>query len=70
MDIILHIAEDIKLPLEDKEEIQEYLDYNEWGIAFEILCSAIEQHKINISQKQKEEIARIENEMGIGEIND
>lgn len=67
MDIILHIAEDIKLPLEDKEEIQEYLEYNEFGIAFEILCIAIEEYDIGISQERKEEIARIGNEMEMDE---
>lgn len=59
MDIILDIAKRIKLPTKDIELIGEYLEYREWGIAFEVLCSAIEYDKIQISLVDYSEIKQI-----------
>lgn len=49
---ILVIAKIIKIPVKDIDAITEYLDHVEWGIAFETLCSAIEQDKIEISANE------------------
>lgn len=66
-DNILAIALKNKLPSNDIKLIHEYLEYNEWGIAFEVLCSAIESDKINISLADFEEIKAIGKRMNIGE---
>lgn len=66
-DNILAIALKNKLPSNDIKLIHEYLEYNEWGIAFEVLCSAIESDKINISLADFEEIKAIGKRMNIDE---
>ena len=48
-DRILEMAIDLKLPKIDIDSITEYLEHGEWGIAFELLCSAIEFDKIEIT---------------------
>ena len=46
---ILIIANKLHLLTKDIDTITEYLEHSEWGIAFEVLCSAIEYDKIPIS---------------------
>lgn len=48
MNKILEIANRLKLSEKDIESIIEYLDNNEYGIAFETLCSAIESDNIRV----------------------
>ena len=50
-DRILILAKKLKLPEDDIETIAEYLEHGEWGIAYEVLCSAIEQDKIVITHQ-------------------
>lgn len=63
MNRILRIAENVLLPAQDINEIAEYLSYNEWGIAFEILCTSITDNKIIIRKAQYDEIESIGAEM-------
>lgn len=67
MENILQIAYEVKLPLADMDLIKEYLDHNEWGIAFELLCSAIEQENIKINDNQYKIICKLGNKMGFDE---
>lgn len=59
MNRILQIAKRINLPTKDIESITEYLEHGEWGIAFEVLCSAIEYDKIPILIVHYTEIEQI-----------
>jgi hypothetical protein len=59
MQNILYIAKELCLPSNDINSIKEYLEYNEWGIAFEVLCSAIEQENILVNKAQYEKIISI-----------
>lgn len=56
---ILKIAEELNIPKKDIKSIIEYLDNNEFGIAFEILCATIEQEHISISESYYNEIKKI-----------
>lgn len=47
------------MPEKDEKDILELLKNSEWGVAFEILCSVIEQDKITISQELFIEIDEI-----------
>ena len=66
-DNILTIALKNRLPSSDIESISEYLEHNEWGIAFEVLCSAIDNDKINITLGDFEEIKLIGKSMKMDE---
>lgn len=48
---ILEIANNLNIAIKDKKDIDEYLEHNELGLAFEVLCVSIERDKIKISQK-------------------
>lgn len=51
---ILEIANNLNIAIKDKKDIDEYLEHNELGLAFEVLCVSIERDKIKISQKDYE----------------
>lgn len=51
---IIEIANNLNIAKKDKQDIDEYLDHNELGLAFEVLCISIERYKIKISQKDYE----------------
>lgn len=63
--IILNIAKSLKLSNNDIVTIDEYLEHNEWGIAFEVLCSAIEYDRIDISHYDYIQIKEIGECMGM-----
>jgi len=46
---ILELVKKLCITVDDKEEIIDYINYNEYGIAFEVLCSIIEQENITVS---------------------
>lgn len=49
---ILKIVETIpELEKSDKDEIYEMLEHDEWGVAFEIICSVLEQEHIIINKR-------------------
>lgn len=57
MDIELKIQEitnNLNIATKDKKDISEYLNHNELGLAFEVLCVSIERDKIEISQNDYE----------------
>lgn len=51
---ILEITNNLNIVIKDKKDIDEYLDHNELGLAFEVLCVSIERDRIKISQKDYE----------------
>ena len=53
---ILLLAREIGLPSNDIDDIDEYLDHNEWGLAFEVLCSSIHQYGLKVSDEQYQKI--------------
>lgn len=66
MNIALEISKmsyQFKIGKKDRENIDEYLDHNEWGLAFEVLCAAIQENNIKISQENYEIINMIGNQM-------
>ncbi len=63
MSEILSIANEVLLPIRDIQEIAEYLNYNEWGLAFEILCTSITDNQIVISKRQYDVIKLVGEKM-------
>ena len=51
---IMEIVNNLNITKKDKKDIDEYLDPNELGLAFEVLCVSIERDNIKISQKDYE----------------
>ena len=51
---IIEITNNLNIVKKDRQDIDEYLDHNELGLAFEVLCVSIERYKIKISQKDYE----------------
>lgn len=51
---IIEITNNLHIMSKDKKDIDEFIDHNEWGLAFEVLCATIERDKIKISQKSYE----------------
>ncbi len=60
---ILDISNELILNDLHIREIREYLEHNEWGIAFETLCSIIETEYIKIDKKIYERISKIGKEL-------
>jgi hypothetical protein len=48
--IIMSIPE---IPPKERDELIEFLDHNEWGVAYELLSSVIEQEEIVIDQRTR-----------------
>ena len=66
MNIALEISKmsyQFKIGKKDRENIDEYLDHNEWGLAIEVLCAVIQESNIKISQENYEIINMIGNQM-------
>ena len=51
---IIEVTNNLNITTKDKKDIDEYLEHNELGLAFEVLCVSIERDKIKISQKDYE----------------
>lgn len=51
---IIEVTNNLNITKKDKQDIDEYLEHNELGLAFEVLCVSIERDKIKISQKDYE----------------
>lgn len=51
---IVEIAYNLNITTKDKKDINEYIDHNELGLAFEVLCVSIAKDKI--TQKDYEVI--------------
>ena len=63
MNKILELAKSANLPLKDIKDISEYLEHREWGLAFEILCSALKEYKISISNVDYNELKKLGEKM-------
>lgn len=57
--IILKLSKKINILHEDITLIDEYLKYNEWGLAFEILCTSIKYNNIIISINDYNSIKKV-----------
>ncbi len=51
---IIEISNNLNITKKDKQDIDEHLDHNELGLAFEVLCVSIERDKLKIAQKDYE----------------
>lgn len=56
---MLLLAREIGLPDNDIRDIDEYIDHNEQGLAFEVLCSSIQQHGLKVSGNQYQMICAL-----------
>ena len=50
---MLLLAREIGLPDNDIRDIDEYINHNERGLAFEVLCSSIQQYGLKVSDDQE-----------------
>ncbi|MDW7661855.1 MAG: MafI family immunity protein [Bacillota bacterium] len=50
-------------PDKDNRDVIELLENNEWGVAFEVICSVIEQDKLSIDIELYRDIEEIGNYM-------
>ncbi|MFB7141977.1 MafI family immunity protein [Gottfriedia sp. NPDC056225] len=62
--IVEHIA---VLPNRDRFIVLEYLEYNEWGVALEHLCTILNEEDIQISQDVFQLIKDVSLQMGLWE---
>lgn len=53
---ILLLAREIGLPDNDIRDIDEYINHNERGLAFEVLCSSIQQYGLKVSDDQYQKL--------------
>ena len=56
---ILLLAREFGLPSNDIRDIDEYINHNEWGLAFEVLCSSIQQYGLKVSDDQYQTICTL-----------
>ena len=56
---ILLLAREVGLPSNDIRDIDEYIDHNEQGLAFEVLCSSIQQYGLKVSDDQYKTICAL-----------
>ena len=47
------------IPEKDLADILEYIENNEWGIAYETLCCSIEQGNLTITEEEYDTIKKI-----------
>ena len=60
---ILLLAQEIGLPSHDIQDITEYIDHNEWGLAFEVLCNSVHQYGFKVSATQYQKICDLGRKM-------
>ena len=53
---MLMLAREIGLSDNDIRDIDEYINHNERGLAFEVLCSSIQQYGLKVSDNQYQTI--------------
>ena len=46
-------------PKKDELDVLEFLEHDEWGVAFEVICSVIEQENLSIDGEQYKDIEEI-----------
>jgi hypothetical protein len=52
-------AVDLLLPNRDHAIAKDFLDHNEWGLAFEHVCTQLYEHEVTIDQTLYDEINRL-----------
>ena len=63
---ILLLAREIGLPSNDIRDIDEYINHNEWGFAFEVLCSSVQQYGLRVSDDQYQKLCELGEKMEMG----
>lgn len=63
---LLLLAREIGLPDNDIRDIDEYIDHNEQGLAFEVLCSSVQQYGLKVSDDQYKTICALGEKMEMG----
>ena len=63
---ILLLAREIGLPSNDIRDIDEYINHNERGLAFEVLCSSIQQYGLRVSDDQYQKLCELGEKMEMG----
>lgn len=63
---ILLLAREIGLPSNDIRDIDEYINHNEWGLAFEVLCSSVQQYGLRVSDDQYQKLCELGEKMEMG----
>jgi hypothetical protein len=53
------------MPTIDHDEIRQYIDHDEYGLALETLTEAVAQHGILLTDAQSDEVARLAELMGL-----
>jgi hypothetical protein len=56
---MLLLACEIGLPDNDIRDIDEYINHNERGLAFEVLCTSIQQYGLEVSDDQYQTICTL-----------
>lgn len=56
---MLLLACEIGLPDNDIRDIDEYINHNERGLAFEVLCTSIQQYGLEVSVDQYQTICTL-----------
>lgn len=62
---ILELAQKYKFCENDVNEIIEYLEHDEWGLAYEILCCVLQENKIKVVKDDLNKIKQIGIKMGM-----
>ena len=60
---MLLLAREIGLPENDIRDIDEYINHNERGLAFEVLCSSIQQYGLKVSDDQYQKLRELGEKM-------
>ncbi len=53
------------IPHTDREEIKEFIEHNELGLALEWLCASVTDNNVSLTEKQHEAIRQIAEQMQI-----
>lgn len=56
---ILQLLEEVKLPATDIENITEFTEHNEYGLAYETLCTQLYEYSVPISSAYYEKISSL-----------
>jgi len=64
---ILEFGNKFKGRLEDMrlEVALDYIDYNEWGLAFETLCDYLVEYNVSLSAEEYGEMIKLAKDMGL-----
>lgn len=63
---ILLLAREMGLPNNDIRDIDEYINHNEWGLAFEVLCSSIQEYDLKASDDLYQKLCELGEKMEMG----